>query len=93
MKIYKYPVLTDNANQTEFKIRMPKDAKILSFQTKDNEPYIWASFDPSKGSDNTTERSFRLIGTGIDFDSNESDRYISTVQNGPFVWHLYQTGA
>lgn len=91
MKIFKYPVLTENANQTEFVIKMPTGANILSFQTKNNEPYIWAEV----GSDSSQQesRSFKLVGTGIDFERKQSDRYIATTQCGNFVWHLYETGA
>lgn len=89
MRIHKYPILTDGANLTPFTIDMPVGATILSFQTKDNEPYIWASFDNSNSS--TEKRSFKVIGTGIDFDNRPHDRYIDSVQCGIFVWHLYET--
>ena len=67
-------------------IEMPLDAKILTIQTQDGEPTIWALVNPN----NELEiRNFRIVGTGNPFDDTNYT-YIGTFQDGPFVWHLFE---
>jgi hypothetical protein len=79
-RIYKY----------EFKegsIEMPIGAKILSIQNQDDRLYIWALVD----TDAECEfRYFTIVGTGHDFPEADEFNYINTIQDGPFVWHIFE---
>lgn len=90
--IYKYKI-TAGLNV----IDMPYNAKILSVQTQDNDPHIWALVDTEHPNE---ARSFFPIGTGWD---NEKElkkqnlhlklhKYIGTFQlpNFGFVFHLFE---
>jgi len=71
-------------------IEMPKGAKILSLQTQDDTPYIWALVDPDVEKE---KRIFSINGTGhplIYFTAE--DNYIGTYQL-PYrglVWHVFE---
>lgn len=82
--IWKYQVpLKDN-----FVLELPMNAKILSFQTQDDVPYIWVLLDP----DNDPEkRVFRLAGTGH-LINHMPMMFIGTVQmrSGSLVYHLFE---
>ena len=85
-KIFKYEIpVTD-----EFELELPKGAKILTFQTQNNTPYIWAIVDSNV--EVKEKVSFRLFGTGHLLDLVKSMVYIGTTQmfDGGLVWHLFQ---
>jgi hypothetical protein len=83
-KIYKYPVVIDD----EFCIAMPEEAQILSVQTQNGSPFLWALVDIKNISEN---RKFCLRGTGHLFKGNEG-RFIGTfqLQNSAFIFHLFE---
>lgn len=89
MKIFKYPVPLLN----NFIIELPIYSKILHFDTQNNEMFIWVAVEENNP---VIDRHFYLIGTGQDFDfrvNSDVERfYIGTVQlnNGKFVWHLFE---
>lgn len=83
MKIFKYP-LQIATTQSVF---MPEGAKILSIQTQFDQVCIWAMVDEDK---RPTQRFFQIIGTGQGFDTNR--KYLATVQQGSFVWHIFEIG-
>lgn len=81
MKIWKYPL----EEGTEYRIQMPKGARILDLQLQDRVPTIWAQVDPEAEKET---RSFRIIGTDqIFFDALE---YVGTYQEGYLVWHVFE---
>lgn len=77
--IYKYQV------DFNFVLSIPTDAKFLSFQNQFGNPVVWFELDPLAS---PVDRKFSLIGTGTEFSGGQ---YLSTVQDGPLVWHLYET--
>jgi len=59
--VYKYEIPVGNY----FEIRMPKNAKILTVQMKQREPFIWALVDTNEKPE---IRKFWLVGTGYKMD-------------------------
>jgi hypothetical protein len=79
-RIYKYEL-------KEGSVEMPIGAKILSIQYQNNRPYIWALVDTDVECD---FRYFTIVGTGEDFPEADDFTYINTIQDGPFVWHIFE---
>lgn len=80
--IWKYTITPDTF------ISIPEGARLLSVQTQDNQPQLWALVDPSKPK---MGRAFRAIPTGLDFE-DEGLTYIDTFQinGGTLVFHLFE---
>lgn len=69
------------------KIEMPKGAQIISCQYQYGELYLWVI----AGTNNEIEtRNFVIYGTGHEIDPNLGLFHIATVQDGPFVWHIFE---
>ena len=84
--IWKFPLTVTDSQRVE----MPEGAQLLTVQLQGNQPCLWAVVD----SDNETEdRYFEIYDTGnpIRGDINETAKYIATFQQGPFVWHVFET--
>jgi len=87
-QIWKFNV---NINADVLKIKMPKNAKILSLQMQNNVPFMWAMVN----TENPTEsRYFELFATGQPINIMDTEiNYIGTFQfNGsmPLVFHLFE---
>jgi hypothetical protein len=80
-RIYKYE-LKDGRG-----IEMPIGAKVLTIQTQNGLPYIWALVDTDAECD---FRYFTIVGTGHDFPEADNFTYINTIQDGQFVWHIFE---
>lgn len=78
--IYKYALLFCENNQFE----VPKGTRFLHFDIQDGTPCVWA--DVIVGNPPET-RNLAIHGTGHNVGT--LSRYIGTVKDGPFVWHLY----
>jgi hypothetical protein len=75
--------------QPEIIINMPKSAKILTVQTQNNEPQIWALVDPNK---KLYPRTFCVYGTGHKLPDNPG-KYINTFQiddKEKLVFHVFE---
>lgn len=81
MRIYKYTIFETMPTV------MPKGAKILSVQVQKSTVTAWALVDPYEKEEEI--RHFRCYATGEDFNP-ENDIYLATVQDGPFVWHVWE---
>ncbi len=68
-------------------VEMPIGAKILTIQNQNNRAYIWALVDTDVECD---FRYFTIVGTGQDFPEADDFTYINTIQDGPFVWHIFE---
>ena len=79
--IYKYTLKFDCSNQ----ILMPKDSLVIKFAIQNNQPCIWAIVDTDSIYEN---RIFSVVGTGWQIENNM--RYIDTILDGQFVWHLFE---
>lgn len=86
MKIFKFPIeLTDR--QT---VEMQKGAHILSCQEQKGVLTIWAIVDPNA---EKVERNIAIVGTGrADYPDTPRTKFIATVQQGDFVWHIFDMG-
>ena len=80
--IWKFPLIWGGSQD----VRMPRGAEILCVQKQGLTATIWALVDPLAL---TEARSFEVIGTGWQFDPTGM-RYVSTWQDGDFVWHLFE---
>lgn len=86
--IYKYQLeVTDTK-----KIELPVGAEILTVQTQNETPCLWALVDPN-GIEKET-RIIEVIGNGypVDYDMGVSRKYISTFQlgGGQLVFHVFE---
>jgi hypothetical protein len=82
--IYKYPMKLD-LYQT---IKLPKNARILSIQLQNDEICMWVLTATEITSD--IDRVFMIVGTGTSDRVGEFDEYIATVQQGGYVWHIFE---
>lgn len=67
---------------------LPRGAKVLTAQIQAGLKQLWVEVDPGE---ETEDRTFLVIGTGLEFDA-AGLIYVATVQQGPFVWHVYEKG-
>lgn len=80
--IYKYPLYIVD----EQTIPLPKDAVPLSVQIQNGEPCLWAMVDSKAAS---WPRRVRIFGTGNPVDIEGSWKFVGTVQERIFVWHVF----
>ena len=80
--IYKYPLeITD-----EQTVSMPIGAQVLSAQMQGNNLCIWALVD----SDNfNCDRRVRIFGTGNTVVLDDNWKFVGSVQERIFVWHIF----
>lgn len=86
MKIFKYKASLFDS----FILEMPEGAKILSVQTQNNIPFIWALVNPSAP---LRKRTFRLAGTGHEIrETLKQLDFIDTFQmaDGRLVFHVFE---
>ena len=81
--IWKYTLYDDGIICT---LLIPKGGKILTSQIQNGIPRIWVLVDPN---DEKEMRKFIVYGTGHTL-SDDPGKYISTVQEGRFVWHIFE---
>lgn len=90
--IWKY-VLGRRSGQV---IEMPESARLLACQMQRNDICVWAEIDdPSYGDPAKVvmkDVAFYIEGTGNGFALEGQAKYFATVQDGPFVWHIYVKG-
>lgn len=77
--IWKFP-LTVGAQVIE----MPDDATLLTAQMQYRTPMLWAKVNP-----NLLTRRRRIVVVGTGHAAPDDARYISTFQDGSFVWHVF----
>jgi len=72
-------------------VKIPKGAEILTVQTQNGNPYIWALVCPENEKE---ERYFEIYATGdeIQSDGGINRKYINTFQleSGSLVFHLFE---
>jgi hypothetical protein len=78
---YAFP-LTDRVD-----IPMPRKAEVLTVQSQQGVPCLWARVDPN-GPVGT--RHFRIFGTGDDLPRGWDGRYVGTFQSVGVEWHLFE---
>lgn len=83
--IWKFPL----SDVTPIRVDMPKGAQLLTVQVQSGTPCLWAIVE----SENAKEaRYFEIHGTGnLMYENMGVERkYISTFQQPPFVWHVFE---
>ncbi len=65
---------------------MPKGARLLSVQTQDNQPTLWALVDPKA---EVEERRINVIATGEEIDGTDQT-FIGTCQIDWLVFHVFE---
>lgn len=65
---------------------MPTGAAIVFVAAQDNYVCLWAIVDPEMP---TESRTFKIIGTGHEFDDYACDYYGSVIME-LFVWHVVE---
>lgn len=87
--IYKYEAKAKNiSGQGEFVLTIPAVFKFLSAQDQGGSICLWYLVDPDIKT--LVEKRFRIIATGQDFEYTDRMKYLATVQQPPFVWHLFE---
>lgn len=98
--IWKYPLFSSAAKQVddhiELTLDLPTEAQVLSAQVdnKTDDITLWVVADPTFAT--TTKRTFAIVPTGAQFPSDwargfvKGNYYIGTVQQGMFVWHVFE---
>lgn len=85
-QIWKFPINLDKSI-----VQMPKDAEILTIQTQNDTPCIWALVNPENANES---RHFEVYGTGhnIYYEMGIDRKYIGTFQlhGGSLVFHLFE---
>jgi len=78
-------------NPDQIGMFMPKGAKILTIQTQQNTPCIWALVNPLA---EKVYRTFKVFGTGHEIPEEllQDHIYIGTFQldDGNYVFHLFE---
>lgn len=83
--IYKYPLRLNSVNVAS----IPQGARVLTVQTQNETPCLWALVDPNKILE---ERIFEIFATGSMLPLSGNWNYISTFQleNGVYVFHCFE---
>jgi hypothetical protein len=79
--IYKYELTSE--------VLLPKDSLVLKAGIQNGGVYIWALVDPNEQTH--IQREFIVVGTGHPFEYEYlKHRFVDTVFDGPFVWHIWE---
>jgi hypothetical protein len=88
IRIWKYPLIVTDFQE----VAMPYRAKILTVQTQNNQPCIWAEVDAQE--EGKQVRKIWIIGTGNPtvLGDGKERKYIGTCQmmEGALIWHVYE---
>lgn len=68
-------------------IEMPRAAEVLTAQMQGNTLCLWAEVVIGR---HPEKREFLIIGTGNPIDPSVEKKYIGTVQQNGFVWHVFE---
>lgn len=81
--IYKY-ILQLTGDQY---VLMPQGAKILSCQLQQGAICLWAEVETDV---ELVKRRFSILGTGQRIEQLVNRQFITTVQQGSLVWHVFE---
>lgn len=68
---------------------MPKGAKIISTHCAGYYINLYAQVDPMKPADQIVSVYIAGTGTELPYEVVEHYRFIGTVQQGEYIWHIY----
>ncbi len=69
-------------------VQMPRDAQILHVGLQGGWLNVWAGVDPVFR-DDTVPRRIQVVGTGHE-ELPDNVWHLGTVQQGPYVWHVFE---
>lgn len=85
--IWKYPFDVNDV----VKLTIQKNAEILTLQTQQGQPCLWALVDPKE---ETVEKTFEIYGTGHSIDNNPTNKrkYVGSFQifNQALIFHMFE---
>lgn len=84
--IYKYPITSSQSPVSVCTIRVSKNSKPLSIQIQNNWICVWSLVDTEEP---LVLREFLIVGTGH-LIPEEGATYLGSVQQPPFVWHVFE---
>lgn len=79
--VYKYPIPYAGP------IQAPENAKPVLFAIQDTQPCVWLEVDPTQPTALYTFRIFPTVGAVPD-----DMQHFQSLQDGPYIWHLYWKG-
>ena len=80
--VYKYPLRLDDVVE----LKLPSCSRILHIHAQHDGIYVWVLVNPHN---KTTEiKRLRVAGTGHPIEGNW--RYLATVHERAFVWHVFE---
>ena len=83
MKIWKFDLKKERTQL----VKMPEISKIMDIQMQNGKPVMWALVSPDTSE---IEVKINMYGTGWEIETGAfKDEYLSTVQDGEFVWHFF----
>lgn len=82
--IHKFPV----PYGTHGNLRLPASAQVLTVQMQNGVPQLWAVV--TADAPPSSHRGIFIIGAGFELPA-ETGNYIATFQDGPYVWHVFET--
>ena len=68
-------------------VNMPLNSKILTVMMQDTQLCLWAEVLPDIP---TEDRTIEIFGTGNPMDYTVNRKYIGSVNDGVFIWHIYE---
>lgn len=86
--VYKY-TLNDLASTQE--LTLPKESKFLKASMQHNKITLWYLVDLQQVNKNSIKHTIHVKGTGSPSSKISTMKYLDTVFNGPYVWHLFQS--
>ena len=89
LSVFKYPIFLDDKCEVSMpEVSMPEGAQILTVQTQQESPQLWALVDPDA---KMCIRKFRICGTGHNVEETNL-LYINSFQlrGGSLVFHLFE---
>ena len=82
LSVWKFKLEVTDLQQVE----MPQGAQLMTVQEQGGELCLWAAVDTEAPKES---RTIEIIGTGNPF-HEASRRYVASVQQGVFVWHVFE---
>lgn len=71
-----------------FRPSIPNDARILSVQMQGNGMCVWYTVDPEAPA--LPVKRLLVVETGGEVPAEDQYTFVATVQDGPFVWHVFE---
>ena len=81
-QIWKFDVAPTAGPQV---VKAPGLSDAVLFAMQGNHPHVWMRVEPGQPE---VERRIQVVGTGHEIPGDW--RHVGSLQDGPFVWHLFQ---